>query len=105
METLHLITILFIIIGISQIFDGLRNVITGALRGSLDTRFPMYVGLLAIWLIGIPFGYILAFNFRLGVAGIAIGPGIAMVLACYVLLHRFQDLTREGGMINHRPRR
>jgi MATE family multidrug resistance protein len=53
-ETLHLVYILFATMAVTQIFDGLRNVMTGALRGLFDTRFPMWVGVFVLWAISIP---------------------------------------------------
>ena len=39
-----------------QLFDGLQTVATGALRGSGDTRSPMFANLIAYWFIGLPAG-------------------------------------------------
>lgn len=93
--TLHLIIILFAIIAVSQIFDGIRNVLTGALRGMFDTRFPMLVSLVVIWLVGIPLGYFLAFIFRLGIMGIPIGSACGMLLGAMLLFYRWQTLTKR----------
>ena len=37
-----------------QLFDGIQTVVTGALRGSGDTRTPMICHFVAYWLIGLP---------------------------------------------------
>ena len=89
-EVMHLITILFMIVSFSVFFDGIKNVLTGALRGTFDTRYPMYVGLGCIWLVGIPLGYILAFNFHFGIIGIAFGSLTGMLIACIFVGLRWQ---------------
>src|SRR5690606_3179831 len=42
--------------GVFQIFDGVQVAAVGALRGLKDTRVPMYITLLAYWLVGMPIG-------------------------------------------------
>jgi MATE family multidrug resistance protein len=94
-EILHLIVILFVIIAVFQMVDGIRNVITGSLRGLFDTQFPMYIGLLAIWAVGIPLGYLLGFTFSLGVPGLLVGSTIGMLLGMGILLFRWQKLNKQ----------
>ncbi len=87
-----------------QLFDGLQTVATGALRGSGDTRTPMVANLVAYWLIGLPFGYVLCFRFHLGAVGIWIGLclglmmiGSALLLAYHKRFHSeaFAQLTPQ----------
>lgn len=89
-QTLHFAVILFAIFSIAQLFDAIRNVTTGALRGLYDTRYPMYVGLAAIWLIGIPLSYLFAFIFHWGIAGIAYGSTIGMILGTLAVWYRWR---------------
>lgn len=56
-----------------QLADGIRNIITGALRGLYDTKYAMKIGIICVWFIAIPLGYILAFPLHIGVYGISIG--------------------------------
>lgn len=93
--TLHLIILLFIIEIFMQITDGIRNVLTGSLRGLFDTRFPMYVGLGCIWLVGIPSSYLLAFHFNTGVIGLLSGAVIGMFVGMIILLYRWHELTKQ----------
>lgn len=92
-ETLQYITSLFAVIAIMQIFDGVRNVLTGGLRGLLDTKYPMYVGLLSLWLIGIPCSYLFAFTFNMGVVGIALGSTCGMLLGAMMLVYRWNTTS------------
>lgn len=99
-ETLHLVVILFAIVAISQIFDALRNVLMGALRGLLDTKYPMYCSLSVIWLIGIPLSYILAFIFHMGIVGIYIGSGIGLATGAFIMMHRWKVMTKKYNPIS-----
>jgi MATE family multidrug resistance protein len=87
---IHLIILLFAISAATQLFDGFRNVLTGMLRGLFDTRFPMYVGILSIWLLGIPLGYFLAFTLHLGVIGISLGYAGGMMIGALILIKRWR---------------
>lgn len=92
-ETVRLITPLFMIAAVSQIFDVIRNVLTGALRGLFDTRYPMFVGLGGIWLLGIPMGYLFGFIFHLGVPGVAFGSLLGMGAGAIFVVRRWMQLT------------
>lgn len=69
-----------------QLFDGLQVVTTGALRGAGDTRTPMIANFVAYWLVGLPFGYVLAFPLHWGAVGIWIGLCTGLMLIGSVLL-------------------
>jgi MATE family multidrug resistance protein len=86
---------IFFISAFSQIFDGLRHILFGLLRGLLDTRFPMYSSLLIIWVIGVPLSYVLAFLLGLGVVGIVMGGTISMFIGALVLFYRWYDLSKK----------
>jgi MATE family multidrug resistance protein len=90
-KTLHLIRVLFIAMAIFIVFDAAKNVLTGALRGLLDTKYPMFVGLSGIWIIGVPVGYLMAFQLQLGAVGLFIGWTIGMVLSAIILYFRWQQ--------------
>lgn len=94
-ETLHLVILFFIITAFSQILDAVRNVTTGVLRGLFDTRFPMYAGLLAIWLVGIPLSYLLAFPLHIGAIGIAIGFAIGIAVGATVVMLRWRVMSNR----------
>ncbi len=91
-QTLHFVVILFAVFAVSQIFDTVRNVGTGALRGLYDTKFPMYTGLAGIWLIGIPLGYLFAFTFHWNIGGIAVGSLIGMIIGSAAVLYRWRKM-------------
>ena len=70
-----------------QLFDGLQTVATGSLRGSGETRTPMFANFVAYWLIGLPAGYILCFRFGWGALGIWIGLCIGLIIIGSALLY------------------
>lgn len=67
----------------------LPMVLSGALRGAGDTRFPLLVTFVTGWLIRVPLGYLFGITLGLGLAGVYLGVlgdaavGAAMVLWRY----------------------
>src|SRR3989338_1425873 len=48
-EIMRLIHPLFILMAITLIFNSVRDIISGSLRGLFDTQFPMRAGLFVMW--------------------------------------------------------
>jgi len=94
-ETVNLIVLIFVVAAFSQIFDGLRHLLIGVLRGLFDTRLPMYMGLSAIWLIGMPLSYLLAFTLNIGVIGIALGGMLGMLVGALSMMYRWYQLSKR----------
>lgn len=94
-KIVELISLLFLIMSFSLIFDGLRNMLIGILRGLFDTKFPMQIGLLVTWLIGVPFAYYLAFPLQMGVAGMALGSTFGMFIGASIMLLRWHKLSEK----------
>jgi len=76
---------LLAIAAVFQLFDGFQVVATGNLRGSGDTRTPMFWTLLGHWAVGLPVGYGLAFVWGWGVTGLWIGLCVGLILIGAVL--------------------
>lgn len=93
--TLHLTILIFIIIAFSQIFDAVRNVLIGILRGLFDTHIPMYMSLLTIWLVGMPLSYLLAFPMQFGAIGFVIGGMLGMLGGVTVMIYRWHTLSKQ----------
>lgn len=93
--TVHLAALLFIVIAFSQMFDALRNVLIGILRGLFDTRFPMYISLLTIWIIGMPLSYLLAFPLHFGAVGFVIGGMLGMLGGAAIMACRWRTLIKQ----------
>jgi MATE family multidrug resistance protein len=80
-----------------QISDGAQAVAAGMLRGLHDTRIPMLLALLGYWVLGVPTGSLLAFQFNMGGTGIWIGlvTGLSVV-AVLMTLRWMRASTRLG---------
>ena len=82
-----------------QIADVLQVVCISSLRGYKDTRIPMYIMLSSFWGIGIPLGYILAFQDWLvpamGAPGFWIGLIAGLSHAAFWLLIRLFLISRH----------
>ena len=65
------------------------------LRGLKDTRIPMFITLLAYWLVGMPVGLLFAFVVDLGPRGMWFGLVISLVVAAALLTRRFWWQTRR----------
>jgi MATE family, multidrug efflux pump len=77
-----------------QLFDGVQTVATGALRGSGDTRTPMFANLIAYWFIGLPAGYLLCFHLGWGAFGVWIGLCAGLMIIGSVLLYTWHNRLR-----------
>lgn len=91
-DIMHIIIFLFALFALQQMFDGIRNVLTGLLRGLFDTRFPMMIGILVIWGIGIPLGYFFAFRLHWGVYGMTVGSILGFFTGMIILLCRWKKI-------------
>ena len=87
---------LLLMAALFQLSDGLQVSGFGALRGLKDTRIPMFVNILAYWIIGFPLGYYLGIMAGVGPVGLWIG--LIAGLSVAALLHnlRFYYLTKRG---------
>jgi MATE family multidrug resistance protein len=94
------------IAGVFQVFDGLQAVSAGVLRGVADTRYPMLIGLIGFWCVGLPISLWLAFPMGMGPQGLWWGlvAGLVAVASLLVLRvgHRLnRDMVRV--LIDHTP--
>ena len=78
-----------------QLFDGTQAVATGVLRGSGETRTAMVMNVVGHWVLGLPVGYILAFNMGWGVYGLWIGLSIGLIFVAVVLTIAWIRRTRH----------
>jgi len=71
-----------------QVMDGVQVVSLGALRGVGDTKAPMFINLVGFWVIGLPAGYLLAFSFGVGPAGLWWGLTVGLTIVAVFLVLR-----------------
>ena len=75
----------FIIGAIYQVFDAMGATTAGALRGAGDTRAPMLIQLIAMWVIMIPLVFYLGGLYGLYGAWIASSVAIVVMGLCYYI--------------------
>src|SRR5579863_3683328 len=78
-----------------QLFDGMQTVATGALRGAGDTRTPMLCHLCFYWLVGLPLGALLCFDWGWGAPGMWAGLSVALILIGSALLYFWRRKERS----------
>lgn len=88
-EVQELVVSVLRIIALFQPFLSLTMVISSALQGAGDTKFPMYSTLIGIWGIRVVFGYLFAIIFKLGLIGIWLAYSLDIVIRGIILLLRF----------------
>jgi len=77
------------LIAFFQPFAALTQIMTSALQGAGDTKFPMYATLIGIWVIRVGIGYLLAVTFNLGLFGVWCGYAMDITIRGILLLIRF----------------
>ncbi len=93
-DVIAIASTLLVIAGFFQISDGIQVVSLGALRGLEDVKVPTYVTFFAYWVVALPAGYLLAFQFNMGPAGIWIGLLTGLTLTAIFLFLRFNRITK-----------
>jgi multidrug resistance protein, MATE family len=91
---LHTITLLFMILSGTILLNSFRDLATGALRGLFDTRYPMLVGIIVMWCIMLPAGYVLGFPLHLGVVGFYASGLVALSIGAVLVWRRWHRLSR-----------
>lgn len=70
--------ILFIMVALVQLIDGLQSTALGALRGLMDHHWPASICIVAYWVVSLPLAYLIGFVFDAGPVGV----WVAMPLDC-----------------------
>lgn len=91
-DVLAYATSLLMIAGVFQFSDGIQVAAMGALRGLKDTTRPMIVNLVAYWIIGLPVGWLLAFNAGYGGPGLWWGLTLGLTVAAALHSLRFRRM-------------
>ena len=73
-----------------QLMDAWQVSAAGCLRGMQDTKGPMWITMLAYWIIAFPVGIYLARYTEMGAAGVWVGLIVGLSIACVLLLTRLQ---------------
>lgn len=86
---------LMVILAIFQLFDSIRIIETGALRGLKDTRFAMYASLFSFWVIGTSCAYLLGFMTHLAGRGVWMGMTIGVFTGALTLYLRLRNRLKK----------
>ncbi|MCL2387094.1 MAG: MATE family efflux transporter [Defluviitaleaceae bacterium] len=78
----------FIFLEIGRAFN---MVIIGSLRAVGDVKFPMYVGICTMWILGALGGFVFGVVFNLGVVGIVIGTALDECIRGIIMLFRWRS--------------
>lgn len=95
-DVLLLSAVLMVYAAVFQISDATQAIGAGLLRGIKDVKIPTwYIGA-AYWAIGIPLGYLMAFTFKMGAAGMWIGFVGGLTFSSIFLNLRFFKMLRRN---------
>lgn len=94
-EVIAIASKLLLIAAVFQISDGIQVVVLGALRGLQDVKVPMYITLVAYWVIGFPISYYLGEHTELKAQGVWVGLLAGLTAAAICLYIRFHYLTKR----------
>lgn len=86
---------LLIIAAFFQLFDGTQVVGLGILRGMGDVNVPTVITLIAYWIVGLPVGYLLGIQMKMGVTGVWYGLVLGLLTSSLLLFIRFQSISRK----------
>ena len=82
-----------LVVTLFQVADGGQVVAAAALRGINDTKVPMYIAIIGYWVVGIPVGYVLGFNFEMRGVGVWLGLAAGLIFVALILIYRFWQLS------------
>ncbi len=74
---------------LGQPFWGLGQVYAGALRGTGDTRYPMWATAAGVWLVRLPVAWLCGYPLGLGLPGIFISNGVDAATRALLVARRF----------------
>jgi len=90
-DLVFLATIFLHLAALTLFVDGFRNLFSATLRGLQDSKTPMKIGVLCLWLVSLPFCYMIAFLFHTGPIGLRIGFLSGFILASLILMFKLRN--------------
>jgi len=94
-KVIKLAASLLIIAALFQISDGIQAVGLGILKGITDVKIPMVITFFAYWILALPIGYLLGFNFKLNIIGIWLGLLLGLSVAAIMFVIRFKKKLKK----------
>ncbi len=86
---------LLIVAAIFQLSDGMQMVTISTLRGLADVKIPMWIAMVAYWVIALPSSYLFAFEMDFGPPGIWYGYLTGLTAAAIAMFMRFEVLSKR----------
>lgn len=84
------------IVSVAEPFFALSIILTGALRGARDVRFPMVVSLVCMWGVRIPLAPLLVYRAGLGLVGVWIAMSADLILRGLLCAWRWRGSRWEN---------
>jgi multidrug resistance protein, MATE family len=94
-EVVKMSALLLLFAAVFQISDATQATSAGILRGIKDVKLPTLLITIAYWVIGLPFGWLFAFHYKMGATGMWLGLIIGLTLASIFLVSRFINIGRK----------
>lgn len=79
------------VVAFSEPFFAVSIILTNALRGASDVKFPLMVGLAGMWLVRVPLSCLLVLHFDLGLAGVWGGMAVDLILRGVLCIWRWRS--------------
>lgn len=99
-ETIRMAAGLLGIAAVFQVVDGTQAAAAGVLRGLKDTRFPMIIGAVSYWGVGMGTAVLLSFVLEMGASGVWWGLTAGLAMAAVLLTLRFRRwLSQDGDLV------
>ena len=94
-QLIHLVSIFFKLAAVYLIIDGLRNPLSGALRGLQYSQYPMWVGLLCLWGVSLPLSYLLGLTVWQSPVLLRVGFISGFMLSVVFLWSKFNKILKK----------
>lgn len=78
------------VVAFAEPFFAVSIILTNALRGASDVRYPMMVGLMGMWCVRVPLSCLLVLVFDLGLAGVWGGMAVDLILRGILCIFRWK---------------
>jgi len=87
---------IMLLAGVFQVFDGLQVSLGGVYKGLKKTNIIMIGDIFAYWIVGLPLGFLLAFNYKMNLYGFWVGLAISIfslgIILLLILIKQFKKL-------------
>ncbi len=90
-EVIAIAKVVFLVDIFLEIFRAINMTMVGSLNASGDVKFPLVISLIVLWLISLPFSYLLAIPLNLSLLGVWLAYTIDEALRALLLIKRWKS--------------